>query len=353
MELDQIINISPFKLKSKDKNKMFRKYLSKLFDHHINHSDIFKSFIKGLNFKHNLKTPLEHYPFLPIRFFKEYEIKSITNNKIFKTLKSSGTSSQNLSKIFLDKKNSQNQIKVLTKITSNFIGKKRLPFLIIDTVKSNNYIDYSARAAGITGFSIFGKDITYALNENMQINIKKLNHFLKKYKNEKFLIFSFTSVLWEYFIENLKKNDLKYNFENGTLIHGGGWKKLQEKNINNIKFNKTLKEYMNLNDIINYYGMVEQTGSIFFECKYRFFHCSVFSDIFIRKKDFSLCKNKEIGIIQLLSLIPTSYPGNSIITEDMGEIVGEDNCKCGRAGKYFKFHGRVKNAELRGCSDTY
>ena len=54
-----------------------------------------------------------------------------------------------------------------------------------------------------------------------------------------------------------------------------------------------------------------------------------------------------------MSLVPTSYPGNSIITEDIGEINGEDNCKCGRMGKYFLVHGRIDNAELRGCSDAY
>jgi len=52
-------------------------------------------------------------------------------------------------------------------------------------------------------------------------------------------------------------------------------------------------------------------------------------------------------------LLPISYPGHSILTEDIGTIIGVDNCLCGRMGKYFKINGRLKNAELRGCSDTY
>ena len=32
---------------------------------------------------------------------------------------------------------------------------------------------------------------------------------------------------------------------------------------------------------------------------------------------------------------------------------GEDDCPCGRKGKYFKVFGRLKDAEVRGCSDTY
>jgi hypothetical protein len=53
-----------------------------------------------------------------------------------------------------------------------------------------------------------------------------------------------------------------------------------------------------------------------------------------------------------LSLLPHSYPGHSILTEDIGKLVGVDTCPCGRKGKYFKIFGRIKNAEIRGCSDT-
>ena len=41
------------------------------------------------------------------------------------------------------------------------------------------------------------------------------------------------------------------------------------------------------------------------------------------------------------------------IGEDEGIILGEDDCPCGRKGKYFKILGRLKDAEIRGCSDTY
>ena len=34
-------------------------------------------------------------------------------------------------------------------------------------------------------------------------------------------------------------------------------------------------------------------------------------------------------------------------------VLGEDDCPCGLKGKYFKILGRIKNAEIRGCSDTY
>ena len=90
------------------------------------------------------------------------------------------------------------------------------------------------------------------------------------------------------------------------------------------------------------------------QCEYGHLHASIFSDIIIRKpEDFSECGLGERGIIQVLSTIPESYPGHSLITEDEGILLGVDDCPCGRKGKYFKVIGRLKNAEIRGCSDTY
>ena len=100
--------------------------------------------------------------------------------------------------------------------------------------------------------------------------------------------------------------------------------------------------------------MVEQTGCIYMQCEHGHLHASNFSDIIIRNpKDFSVASFGEKGIVQVVSLLPESYPGHSLLTEDEGVVLGEDDCPCGRKGKYFKILGRLKNAEIRGCSDTY
>ncbi len=89
------------------------------------------------------------------------------------------------------------------------------------------------------------------------------------------------------------------------------------------------------------------------ECDQGHLHASIFSDILVRRKDLSLCDFKEKGLIELFSLLPWSYPGHILLTEDEGEILGEDDCPCGRLGKYFKIYGRIAEAEIRGCSDTH
>ena len=100
--------------------------------------------------------------------------------------------------------------------------------------------------------------------------------------------------------------------------------------------------------------MVEQTGCIYMACEYGHLHASIFSDVITRRHtDLSPCDFGEPGIIQVVSMLPKSYPGHLLLTEDEGVILGEDDCPCGRLGKYFKVNGRLKNAEIRGCSDTY
>lgn len=354
-QMIKIKKISPFSLNKNQKKNFLIKKFKHLISFHKNNCTSYRNFLNAQQFSLKKIKKIEDIPFLPVNLFKEYELKSIKKKKIFKILNSSGTSGQKVSKIFLDRETSLMQTKVLTKIMENYIGNKRLPMIIIDNKNVlKNREAFSARGAGILGFSIFGKEKIYLFNEKMQIDNLILKEFLNKNKNNRILLFGFTYMIWEYFINYLKKNKIKINLKNSILIHGGGWKKIENKNISKEVFKKELKKFTAISEVYDYYGMVEQTGSIFFECKHGYFHTSIFSDLIVRNpKDFTVCKLNQKGIIQSLSILPKSYPGHSILTEDEGIMIGEDDCKCGRKGKYFKILGRVKYSETRGCSDTY
>ena len=352
--VQNFLNINPYSLKKKDKLEKFLNYINRLTIHHYKNCEIYGKIIKNLKFKIKKKNKLENFPMLPARIFKKYDLQSVPGNKVIKKLVSSGTSGQELSKIYLDKENARNQTIVLKKITETILGNQRLPMLIID--RDPKILDrsiFNAQLAAIYGFSLFGKHYCYLLDEEGNIDYKKLNEFLKKYSHDNFFIFGFTSLVFENLIQKLSTKLICSNFQNGILLHGGGWKKLDKLKINNDNFRKKLFSKIKLKKIHNYYGLVEQTGSIFIEsneCGY--FHASVYSDILIRNNNFEIAQKGKKGLIQLFSLLPTSYPGHNILTEDIGEIVGEDNCKCGKQGKYFRVHGRAKEAEIRGCSDA-
>lgn len=353
MNINNLKKFNPFEIERKKKNKIYIDQIRLLNLHHYNRCKKYKKIINNLKFKLKNINKLEDFPMLPVRIFKKFDLKSVSENKIVKKLVSSGTSGQELSKIYLDKKNASDQVRVLGRIMSTILGKKRLPMLIIDqNPKTLDKSIFNARTVAIYGFSIFGTQHSYLLDEENKIDYVSLNNFLKKYSSDKFLIFGFTSLVYENLIQKLSFNLIKSDFQNGILIHGGGWKKMEKLKVNNTIFKKKLIEKINLNKIYNYYGLVEQAGSVFIESKKcGYFHTSVYSDIFIRDKKFNVLKNKKKGLIQLISLLPTSYPGHNILTEDIGEIIGEDNCKCGLKGKYFLVHGRTKEAEIRGCSD--
>jgi phenylacetate-coenzyme A ligase PaaK-like adenylate-forming protein len=355
MTYSEILEIPPYGLDSQDKQKLMYERLGELFTHHYENCDAYRCIVDFLGVKLEDIRCCEDFPFLPVRLFKELELKSVPEDEIFKTMTSSGTTGQAVSKIFLDRETAGNQQKTLVKIMTSFMGKERLPMLIIDSpsVLKNRKM-FSARGAGILGFSILASERVYALDEDMRLDFDKIQAFLKKHEGKPILLFGFTFMVWQYFYKALLEKEEKLDLSNGILIHGGGWKKLLGEKVAPEEFRQRLQKVCKLKRIHDYYGMVEQTGCIYMECECGHLHSSIFSDIIVRKaKDFSVCSYGEKGILQVISMIPKSYPGFSILTEDEGICLGEDDCPCGRKGKYFKIEGRIKNAEVRGCSDTY
>lgn len=355
MEFKEILEIKPYSLNKQEKEKLLTARLRDLTKLHYENCNKYARVLDVIDHEWKDMENIEKCPYLPVRMFKDMELKSVPDEEIFKTMTSSGTTGQQVSKIFLNRATSANQQKALVKIVSEFTGKSRLSMLIIDSPSVvKNRLMFSARGAGILGFSILASDRKYALHDDMSIDFDGILEFLEKHKGEKILLFGFTFMIWQYFYRELDKNPQKLDLSNGILIHGGGWKKLKNEAVEPEIFKSELKRVCGLEEIHDYYGMVEQTGCIYMECEYGHLHASIFSDVITRKKeDFSVCNFGEEGIVQVVSAIPESYPGHSILTEDQGIILGEDDCPCGRLGKYFKITGRVKNAEVRGCSDTY
>ena len=213
---------------------------------------------------------------------------------------------------------------------------------------------FSARGAGILGFSNFGRKHFYALNDDMSLDIVGLQAFLKEFAGQKILLFGFTFMIWQYVYKEVIASDIKIDFGDSILIHGGGWKKLKDEAVDSSTFNRLLHEQLGIREVHNYYGMVEQVGSIFVECSMGHLHTPSYADIIIRNPiTFEPIPYGEQGLIQVLSELPKSYPGHSLLTEDLGTIHGEDDCLCGWKGKYFSVAGRIPKAELRGCSDTF
>ena len=355
IDLAELLATAPYSLDKHEKSTRLTAGLSDLTRHHYENCEPYRNILNALAFDIRQVSTCADIPFLPVRIFKELDLLSVPRDEVVKTMTSSGTTGQAVSRIYLDRETSANQLKVLAKIVSSFIGVQRLPMLILDTqsvVKDRTM--FSARGAGILGFSVFASDKVFAFDDNMELDCAVIDRFLEKYKGKNILLVGFTFMIWQHFYKELLKRGAYYDFSSGILIHGGGWKKLANAAISSEDFRKRLYEVCGIARIHDYYGMVEQTGSIYMECEQGHLHASIFSDVVMRRPlDFSLAPFGERGIVEVVSLLPRSYPGHALLTEDEGVVLGEDDCPCGRLGKYFRIFGRLKNAEVRGCSDAY
>ena len=234
-------------------------------------------------------------------------------------------------------------------------GAQRMPMIVVDSpavIKDRAL--FSARGAGILGFSIFGRDRIFALDDSMQLDVDAVAQFLDKHAGSPVFVFGFTFMVWQHLYKALVRSGRQLDLSQAILVHGGGWKTLISESVSSAVFRERLQAVCGITRVHDYYGMVEQTGSIYMECEQGHLHASTYSDIIVRRPhDFAPACVGETGLIEVVSMLPGSYPGHALLTEDEGVILGEDDCPCGRLGKYFKVLGRIKSAELRGCSDTF
>lgn len=297
----------------------------------------------------------EDVPYLPVRLFKTLDLASVARSDVIKTLTSSGTTGQAVSRIYLDRETSLRQTRVLSGIMAAFLGRQRLPMVVVDSpdlLKDRSR--FNARAAGILGFSTFGRNHFYCLDDQLQLDVQGLSDFLAQDRGGPILLFGFTFIVWQGLYQSALRTGVKLDFGPGsTLIHGGGWKRLVDQQVTNEDFKARLREQLGIARVFNYYGMVEQVGSIFMECEHGHLHCPTFADIVVRDPlTLAPLPAGRPGAIQVLSALPLSYPGHSLLTEDLGTLHGEDDCPCGRPGRHFTVSGRLPQVELRGCSDT-
>lgn len=346
---------SPFSMEKKEKDRYMTEKLQELTCYHRERCPAYGAMLEALGYRQERIGHYEQLPFLPATLFKRLVLGSLPEEEQYKVVTSSGTSGQTPVQIVLDGDTRMAQQQALAQIGGDFLGTRRLPMLVIDCpAVAAQKERFSARTAGVLGFSLFGSRRVFALCDDMTLNAKAVTEFLGKYGSSPFLLFGFTFLVWRHFCLEQERQGIAFDCSRGTLVHGGGWKKLEGEAVSKEAFQKKLLDLNGIARVHDYYGMAEQTGSIFMECEQGHLHCSDYSAILFRRpRDFSLCRMGERGLIQVMSVLPKSYPGHNLLTEDEGRLLGVDDCPCGRKGVYFEVLGRAKHAELRGCSDTY
>ena len=107
---------SLYSMSKEEKNRFIKSKLTFLFSHHISKSVMYENMMTAVGFDIKNIHAIEDFPFLPVRLFKLHDLKSVEDSEIIKTMTSSGTTWQKVSKIYIDKLTSVIQTKVLSKI---------------------------------------------------------------------------------------------------------------------------------------------------------------------------------------------------------------------------------------------
>jgi phenylacetate-coenzyme A ligase PaaK-like adenylate-forming protein len=322
----------------------------------------FNHYVSQMDFRR--KDLLDYYdlPYLPVTMFKQFKLCTVPDNQIVRTLQSSATTTGIPSRIYLDKTTSFRQSRGLTAIMMDVLGKQRRPFLILDCPEVvQPGFALSARGAAIRGLEQFASSKTFALVDTkngvgMIPDIEAMEEFFTTHSGKPVLLFGFTFMVWMYVVEALRKRGVHFAHPKLTLLHSGGWKQLSNMQVSKSVFAAGVAEVFGCEPAVvrDFYGMIEQVGVVFVDCEAGHKHSPNFAEVAMR--DFVSLRPVPIGgtgLIQVMSALPASYPGQALLTEDVGTVLGYDDCPCGRKGMYFCFRSRVERAEVRGCGDTF
>jgi hypothetical protein len=351
MTLDDLLQRPQYSVPQAVKEAALLAELTSLSKHHRERSPAYARLCEIL-FPRGTPRRLGDLPYLPVGLFKQHRLSSVPEEQVFKILESSGTTGQTPSRITLDRDTAQLQTLALSRIMTSVLGPQRLPMILVESADLiRDRRQFNARAAGLLGMLNFGRQHFYALDSNLELRLPELMDFLRRFGREPFLIFGFTFLVWSRFYQPLI--DAGLDFSNGILIHSGGWKKLADQAVSAERFRGALREALGLIRAYNFYGMVEQVGSVFLEGDDGYLYPPNFADVIVRDpQTFAELPNGRVGVLEVLSALPRSYPGHCLLTEDLGVVHAVDSPAGGRLGKAFSVMGRLPQAELRGCSDV-
>jgi phenylacetate-coenzyme A ligase PaaK-like adenylate-forming protein len=358
--VDDLITKRPYSLHTSEKDRLLLEIIKTQINHALHNKNL-KSLYDKQGIRVDEIDSLEKVPMIPVQMFKRFDLCTDEGKGIIRTIKSSGTTGQIQSRVPLNKTTALNQSKALASTLSDYLGKKRRIMLVIDEINADpdGSSEITARSAGIRGLSIYAKKKYYLLKRSsdgeLEPDFDVMEKLNKEHGGEDIIAFGFTYIIWSQLIKKITEN-VKFSFGDVKIFHSGGWKKMEADAVSKGVFSETVARTFNtsVKNIHDFYGMAEQTGVIFVDCEQGNKHVPNFAKVIVRDPlTLKPCRPGIRGMIEVMSILADSYYSQAILTEDMGIIIGFDDCDCGRKGEYFRFIKRIEKAEIRGCGDTF
>ncbi len=358
--IDRLLMESPYGVDPQQRRADLLALLKEELIYACDRNPRFRNYVEYWPVDFRAATEIADLPYLPVGLFKANPPLSLVSpNDVKRTLTSSATTGQVPSRIVLDAATARRMTKGVLTIARDFIGSARRPYLVIDTPENlAAHGQLGARGAAVQALGSFATEIVSCLRPDAagdsSLDVDKLLACAAKWKNAEVLVYGFTYVIWTQFVQPLQRQGITLDLPNVRVLHSGGWKRLLEQAVTREVFVRGVASVFGCppERIVDYYGMVENVGVIYPDCEHGNKHVPAFAEVIVRNPlTLAPVKAGERGLIQVCSVLPTSFPGFLLLTEDMAELIDEDNCSCGRRGASFRFAGRVPKAEVRGCGN--
>lgn len=360
---DELVKSAPFEYGSKEKEPggKFYKALMEEIRFHYENNPLYRKFCDNKEFcPDGFCGNISDIPPISVSVFKELggQLNSVPHSGIKLTLQSSATSGVP-SSIPVDSITSKRQTNSMVRVVGSYIGNERKPFLVMDVNPTAGFREIlGARYAAVSGYLNFASDVGYFLKVNNKnayyFDVDGIKDYIDGLNGQSAVVFGFTYILYAEIIRPLTEKNIKFFLPEGSkVIHIGGWKKLENEKIQKKEFNKLAANLFGVeeSDIIDIYGFTEQMGLNYPDCPCGCKHVPLYSEVIVRDiVTKEIVSNGKEGLLEFITPIPHSYPGNVVLTDDIGKIV-PGNCEYGRAGTRFQILGRLKKAEIRGCGD--
>ncbi|MBZ0253736.1 MAG: acyl-protein synthetase [Candidatus Methylomirabilis sp.] len=359
--IDALIAGAQFALPQAEKDRRLVETLAPLCERVAAGCPPYRRFLDRLGPSPSAWRAPEDVPPLPVSMFKRYALRAVPTEEVVRELHSSSTTGDSPSRILIDKATAFRQARALVAVLKDFLGGKRRPYLVLDAPESAGAGEtLVARGAAIRGVGNFASSTTYGMRAlpggDLAADWDAIEGFFRAHGAGPALVFGFTFIVWSRFVREAEARGLRFPAAQATLLHSGGWKKLAAEAVSKDEFSRRTAAVLGAPAaaVVDFYGMVEQVGTVFVDCAAGAKHAPAFADVLLRRPHtLRPATPGESGVIEVLSVLPTSYPGQAILTEDQGELLGVDDCPCGRKGRYFRFTSRVERTAVRGCGDAF
>lgn len=300
-------------------------------------------------------TTIEELPWLHVGVFKHVQFKTdFEGVRHERTLKSSSTTSQQASQIFLDRESSLMQSASTLAILTDFVGSARRPLVVLDSAQSlRSRGEISARLAAALSMKTLATEIHFLLgdaNDAKSVRWDALERVLDAHDDV--LVYGFTWMLWLVWGRLPSTLRTKLQGKRICFVHSGGWKRLESIRVDRSQFDSHLLMGLDAGSkVVDYYGLVEQVGIIYPLCEAGYRHVPRWAAVVVRDPVTLTSQTEQAGQLQLLNVLARGAPYHSVLTEDVGRLV-PGRCACGRSGPRFELLGRVPKSELRGCANV-